>query len=99
MGKEVLARIFIEKTWEEQNGMLFLQEHKVSRNWSRRENRWIMVRDGELYEYKVSHWVYSASELTDMLKDSGFCSVDIYGDLECASYDHNARRLVVIAQK
>ena len=55
MGKEVLARIFIEKTWEEQNGMLFLQEHKVSRNWSWRENRWIMVRDGELYEYKVSH--------------------------------------------
>ena len=99
MGKEVLARIFIEKTWEEQNGMLFLQEHKVSRNWSWRENRWIMVRDGELYEYKVSHWVYSASELADMLKDSGFCLVDIYGDLEGASYDQNARRLVVIAQK
>jgi SAM-dependent methyltransferase len=99
MGKEVLARNFIERDWKELDNMLFLEERRVLHDWSWIENRWIMVRDGDLYEYKVSHWVYSATELKSMLVEAGFQSVEIYGSLEGAPYNHAAHRLVAVARK
>jgi SAM-dependent methyltransferase len=99
MGKEVLARIFRERDWDEENGVLVLQERKVSRDWSWIENRWIMVKDGKADEYKVSHRLYSATELAALLKDCGFTAVDAYGDMTGAPYDHKAKRLVVVAHK
>jgi hypothetical protein len=38
-------------------------------------------------------------EITEMLRDCGFSSVSIYGDLTGADYDHNAKRLIAVAQK
>ncbi len=58
--------------------------HLLSRDWSWMENRWIMLRDGERSEFQLSNWLYSASELADMLKGGGFGSVEIFGDLEGA---------------
>lgn len=99
MGKEVLARIFSERDWHEQDGVIFLQERRVCENWSWMENRWIRLDSQERCEFKVSHWIYSAVELSTMLKECGFSSVDVYGDIEGASYDHKARRLVTVAHK
>ena len=99
MGKEVLARIFTERDWSEQEGVFLLQERKVSRNWSWMENRWILLQGAERHEFKVSHWLYSASELVTLLLACGFGTVDIFGDLEGAPYDHTAKRLVAVARK
>ena len=99
MGKEVLARVFRERDWYEVNGILVLQEHRVSRNWSWMENRWIMVKDGKTEESRLSHRLYSAAELTTLLRDCGFSSIDVYGDLTGTPYDHTAKRLVAVAHK
>ncbi len=99
MGKELLARIFRERDWYEVNDILVLQERNVCRNWSWIENRWIMIKDGEIEEHKVSHRLYSAVELAAILKDCGFTAVDAYGDLTGAPYDHTAKRLVLVAHK
>jgi SAM-dependent methyltransferase len=99
MGKEILARIFSERDWIEQDGVIFLQERKVSKNWSWMENRWIRLDNQGRHEFKVSHWIYSAVELYDMLTACGFSSVDVYGDIEGAPYDHKAKRLVTVAHK
>jgi len=99
MGKEVLARIFLERDWHEHDGVIFLQERKVNKNWSWIENRWIMLEGQNRREFKVSHWIYSAAELSALLKKCGFSSVDVYGDLEGAPYDHTAKRLVAVAHK
>jgi SAM-dependent methyltransferase len=98
-GKEVLARSFVERTWFEQAGMLMLIERKVSREWSWVEDRWIVVKDGVRREYLMAHRPYSAAELRGLLRECGFTSVDIYGDLAGAKYDHNAARLVAVALK
>ena len=45
MGKGVLARIWWERDWVEQDGALVLRERKVSQAWSWIENRWILIRD------------------------------------------------------
>jgi len=99
MGKEVLARVFRERDWYEVNGILVLQEHRVSRNWSWMENRWIMVKDGKTEESRLSHRLYSAAELTALLRDCGFGAIDVYGDLTGTPYDHTAKRLVMAAHK
>ena len=99
MGKEVLARIFSQRTWEEKEGVIVLQEHKVCKNWSWTENRWIMLKGQHCDEVTISHRLYSAAELSDLLADCGFDSVDIYGDLAGTPYDHQAKRLVAVARK
>lgn len=99
MGKEVIARMFRERDWHEVNGTIVLEERKVCRNWSWMENRWIMIKDGKMEEYKISHRLYSAAELTALLNDCGFNAIDVYGDLTGAPYDHTAKRLVLVAHK
>ena len=99
MGKEVLARIFRERDWSEQHGALFLEERKVSKDWSWMENRWIILRGQERREFEISHWLYSAAELSAMARECGFGSVEVYGSLEGTPYDHTAGRLVVVAHK
>jgi len=99
MGKEILARIFRERDWYEEDGVLILQERKVTKNWSWMENRWIMFKDNHRAELNLSHRIYSATELASLLTECGFAHVDAYGDLEGSAYDHLARRLVVVARK
>jgi SAM-dependent methyltransferase len=99
MGKEILARVFQERGWEEQDGAYLLQERKISRNWSWIENRWILLEGSDHHEYEVCHWIYSAFELECMLQDAGFRTVVSYGDLAGSLYDHNARRLVCVGQR
>ena len=99
MGKEVLARIFCERDWYEEDGVLILQERKITKNWGWMESRWILFADNNRTELKLSHRIYSAVELTSLLTGCGFTHVDAYGNLEGSTYDHLARRLVVVAHK
>jgi 2-polyprenyl-3-methyl-5-hydroxy-6-metoxy-1,4-benzoquinol methylase len=98
-GKEVLARIFQERGWQEVDGAIQLVEHKVSHNWGWMENRWILLRGNERVESRVSHRLYAATELVALLKECGFTSVDVYGGLDGSPYDHTARRMVTVARK
>lgn len=99
IGKEVLARIFRQREWYEENGKIILQEHKVKQDWSWIENRWIILENGRRKETRFGHRIYSAAEITALLKDCGFRQVKIYGDLAGADYDHNAKRLIAVAKK
>jgi hypothetical protein len=99
MGKEILARIFSERDWREEDGMLILEERTLAPDWSFLDNRWILLKDGERREVTVSTRQYSAAELGRLLKDAGFDRVDIYGDLGGAAYDMAAKRLIAVAHK
>jgi SAM-dependent methyltransferase len=99
VGKEILARIFKPRQWQEDNGRIFLQERKIARDWSWINNRWIIIENGKKYEIEFGHRIYSAAELTALLKDCGFKSVKIYGDLAGSDYDHNAKRMIAVAKK
>jgi len=99
IGKEVLARIFRERDWREEEDMLILEERKPSKDWGTIENRWIIFKDGKKYEYSFSHKLYSAVELSNLLQECGFKRVDVYGDFGGSPYDHQAKRLVLVACK
>lgn len=99
MGKEVLARIFQEKRWREEDGLIILEEAKVSEDWDRVDSRWIIIRDGRRDECKFSLRLYSAAELCELLKSCEFERVEVYGDLSGSPYDKTAQRLVLVAHK
>jgi SAM-dependent methyltransferase len=99
MGKEVLARVFQERDWREQDGIFFLQERKIVDNWNRIENRWLLLHPERRLEYRLDHWLYSSSELKSLLQSVGFGSIEIYGGLDGSPYDNSATRLVVVARK
>jgi cyclopropane fatty-acyl-phospholipid synthase-like methyltransferase len=99
LGKEVLARDFKESEWFEENGMIILQEHRIIRDWSRLENRWLLLHNGKRYDYTFSHAVYSAKEIIYLLKKAGFSTCEVYGDLNKAPYDNRASRLIATGFK
>lgn len=99
MGKEILARVFKRRDWREHDGELWLYERTVQDDWSWMENRWILVRDGVRKEFRISHRIYSAAELSRLMLECGFERVDTYGDFAGSPYDPDARRLVVAARK
>lgn len=98
-GKEIIARIYQQRDWREQNGVYLLEERHVVDDWTRTQSRWILLEDGAVQEFVFTHWLYSAGELGNMLAECGFAQVDIYGDLEGAPYDLEAKRLVAVARK
>lgn len=99
MGKEIVARTFRERDWREEDGVIWLEERKVSKDWTWVDNRWILLRGAKREEFRVSHRLYSAAELTGLLRECGFGRIETYGDLAGNPYDHRAERLVVVAGK
>lgn len=100
MGKEVLARIFQPRDWsEEDDGALVLQERKVRPGWEWIDVRWIVMRGTRRSERRFGHRLYSATELVALLNDVGFDPISVCGSFEGAPYDHQAKRLVVLAHK
>jgi SAM-dependent methyltransferase len=99
VGIATLAPIFTERSWEEENGIIFLRESKPIEGWSKIKNRWIMIKDNMRKEFTFIHRMYSGSEISKLLYKSGFKSVELVGDLKGNPYDHTARRLIAIAIK
>ena len=50
-------------------------------------------------EYRLSHRLYSAAELSGLLRDVGFTTVTPSGDLAGAPYDPTAKRLVLVGRR
>ncbi|MFQ5595926.1 MAG: class I SAM-dependent methyltransferase, partial [Anaerolineae bacterium] len=82
MGKEVLARIFLESNWQEtDDGVLVLEKRKIRSGWDWIDNRWIIIDGEERREFAVGHRLYSGAELAALLRQAGFDSVELYGAL------------------
>jgi SAM-dependent methyltransferase len=100
MGKEVLARIFTQRDWQElPDGVILLEERELAEDWTRLALRWIVVRGERRKEHRFMLRLYSAAELKNLLTSTGFAQVEAYGSLQKAPYDNKAERLVVVARK
>jgi SAM-dependent methyltransferase len=99
IGKEVLARIFRERDWQEsEDGSLLVEQRTIRDGWREVRNRWVVIRQGTRTEYELRLRLYSAVELTVLLSQAGFGTVEAYGSLGGAPYDTGAQRLVVVAR-
>ncbi len=84
---------------EYDNGDLRFERPLLTENMNVYANEWILVRDNQAYRWEYEHFVYSANELTAMLKQAGFKTVEIYGSFDTNDYDLAAERLVAVARK
>jgi SAM-dependent methyltransferase len=99
-GKEILARIFQRYSWSEWPHGFMLEEREAIESWSKMHNKWVFIeRDGTVHRWDVTHWIYSGTEIKEMLESVGFSDVKVYGGLDGRDYDNEAERLVVIATK
>ncbi len=99
VGKEAIARAYQKRDWHEGNGYIVLEERNIEKDWSWIRNRWIVISGEKRNEITLSHRLYSASELTELLKANGFSQAAAYGDLSGRPYDADAHRLILLATK
>lgn len=84
---------------EYDNGDLRFERPLLIKNMRVYSNEWVLVRGNQAHRWEYEHFVYSATELTDMLKTAGFKHIEIYGSLDKDDYDLNAERLVAVSRK
>jgi SAM-dependent methyltransferase len=99
-GKEVLARTFRPRDWQQEaDGTILLTETRVERDWTWVSGRWIVLKGERRMEQAISHRLYSAAELKGVLEGVGFVCRGVYGSLAGTPYDHEASRLVMVAER
>ncbi len=99
VGKETAARDFIEGEWFEREGKLILTEFTVVGTWEGLRNRWVIVDGKRRIDRSWVQRLYSAHELAEALKLVGFSNIRLFGSMDGANYDNNAKSLVAIARK
>lgn len=98
-GKEISAMNEFGTHWSRESDALFLQDHEIKDDWSKIENTWIKVEDGEKVEFTWQQTLYSAQEMRQLLEKAGFTKIEFFGNVEGEPYDHEADRMVVKATK
>ena len=84
---------------EYDNGDLRFERPLLTDNMNVYSKEWILVRGDQAHRWEYQHYVYSANELTHMLKQAGFRHIQVFGSLAADEYDLEAERLVLVAQK
>jgi SAM-dependent methyltransferase len=97
VGKETIARTYQRRDWHEGAGYIVLEERNIEKDWSWMRNRWIIISGEKRNEITLSHRLYSATEMIDLVTHNGFSRAAVYGDLSGRPYDENPRRLIVVA--
>jgi SAM-dependent methyltransferase len=97
--KEVVALHFKEGYSFEQDDYSINVQQLIKNNWSWIECNWTVIKDGMEKALSYSHWLYSASELKDMLTTCGFENISFYGNLAGIPFDQKAETLVIVAEK
>jgi SAM-dependent methyltransferase len=100
LGKEALAHKFLPTDFKElEDGRLLIQHREIIDDWTRLRATWLVVQGTRAERFSFRVWIYSGSELRQMLTNAGFESVDLYGALDGKAYDLAAQRLVAVATK
>ena len=98
-GKELVARVYRDRDWNEEDGVIYLEERRLDNGWGKIHNRWIVIDDQKRREFHFTQRLYSGMELVSLLESTGFRDVKLYGSLEGIPYDNNAKRLVATAKR
>lgn len=99
-GKEIHAMGYAETlSYEMPNGDLIFQRTATNDDWTSSNSTWVYVQGEHAQTYHMNYNLYSGAELRELLRKAGFRNVRVYGNLKGAPYNHNAKRLVLVAEK
>lgn len=99
--REALLRHFIPYSWDIMDKFVLLSEHKFEPETGYYISRRIVYNreSGEVKEYYRRIYLYSASELNNLLDDEGFKVLRFFGDYEGHKYHISSHRLIVLCIK
>jgi SAM-dependent methyltransferase len=100
LGKEIAVRDFVEAEWFERAGYFVLTKYEAVNSWEGLKNRWILInKEGKTVERSFTQRLYAATELRQLLLDTGFRAVELYGNWEEGPYNQYAESLVAVGRK
>jgi|Deesub1362B_J571_1020462.scaffolds.fasta_scaffold00003_562 SAM-dependent methyltransferase len=97
--RERMIREFRERYWYESGGYLVLEDRKLDLTEMEMRERRIFIKGNKQIERQIKIKFYSAREIIEMLKTTGFKEIKLYGDYKFSKYDINSPRMVVVARK
>jgi len=100
VGKEIIASKYQPTAANElPDGRLMVERRKVSDEWSRIDNDWLFIDEGQVRSFHLRLWLYSGRELRQLLESVGFTDIDIIGSFDGSPYGPDASRLIGVARK
>jgi SAM-dependent methyltransferase len=100
LGKELLARDFVETDVREIEGVgLVFERRRILNDWMQVATDWILIEEATVRTFAIELTIYSAAEVRQMLYGAGFEEVGIYGGFDGRPYDIAAERLIVVGRK
>ncbi|MDH5752573.1 MAG: class I SAM-dependent methyltransferase [Deltaproteobacteria bacterium] len=89
----------MERNWMNVGGILLLVDHHYHVAEGRLETEYTLVRNGRKEARKLSHWLYSVSEIRHMLEMVGMETISMFSSLEQEPYYCGAGRLLMVCEK
>ncbi len=100
LGKERLARILLSTTSSDlPDGTVLVERHRISDDWTRVRNEWLVIGNGRVRRYKFHHTIYSGQELRDRMERVGFVAGKLYGSLNGDEDGPDSERLIAIGRR
>ena len=100
LGKEAVAKTFQPTTSsQEPDGTLWIRRNEIVAGWSRVCTEWILIQGDKATTFHFQLTLYSGYELKELLKQAGFGTVRLFGDLQGNAYGPEASRLIAVAWK
>jgi len=99
MAAECILPRFRERERAQVEDILFLEENRYHVAESCIETTYTFVRDGEAKTQKGLHWVYTAREVREFLREAGLQTQDLFGSLDGDRYEVGSPLLLLVAQK
>jgi SAM-dependent methyltransferase len=83
---------------EYDDGRVLIERPDLTDHMTRLDNQWMLIDGERVHYHDFSHRVWSAGEISGLIRQQGLEVVGVHGDYEGADYDIDAERLVVIAE-
>ncbi len=82
---------------EYDDGRILVERPDLVDNMTRLENEWMLIDGDRVHYHEFSHRVWSAGEISALLKECGFAIREIHGGYSGEPCDLEAERLMVVA--
>ena len=100
ISRETAIRYFTKGEDFKRDNCRIITEFKPTGAWEGLNSKWtIITPENKKIEHQFVQRLYSAADLRDKLKETGFSSVEVYGGFDLRPYDYDASTMVLVCRK
>jgi SAM-dependent methyltransferase len=99
-GREVLIRNFRHTVRKKVSGFGNVTEYRTILDGGKKLRlNWRYYQEGLLKNYSFKLWLYSGPEIRNVLAETGFEDISLFGNFSLSPYDQKAKQLIAFAVK